>query len=419
MNAQNKLLHWTKLDAKVIFKLHRQIAAKSSKKQVFSRLLKNILMKEHCYDVTVDNKREGILFFYSADYYRFDNIKNFQNVVSCCENANVLKGLKRENTLKNFSLCCALRRILSIPSLMLWHRKQWGKKQSFLRLLPFYFVLEDQWRFLEKLDLTYFRALVVYYDAWFTDAALVQLFKSMGKKTATLQHAFFAAKTDKSSVLGENGIELECSNADFFLAWNEATVLEAKKQGLEVKNFRVLGIPRYIGQDMENHSFQQNVKKRRFGVVLGAKDNENQNVAMVRLANIIAEKYGYQYYLKYHPAFSGVEYNKYTKPEYCLGNVEKAQTLPQYAQSVDFSIAGNSTVMMELLYLKYKTFHYTDRDLYEKYSEMKEITFSNFEEFENVFQKGTFVFDTVRLRYCGPHQSQQNYKEFFENEFVY
>lgn len=418
MNSREKMVDWRTLDPNVVFKLHRQIAEQSSKKQVLSRLLKNILMKEHCYETKIDGKQGGILFFYSPDYYRFDNVTNFNSVVSCCDHASILKGTKRENSLKNLSLSAAFRRICSIPSLMKWHRKQWGTKQAFFRLAPFYFILEDQWKFLSKLDLTVFNGVVVYYDAWFTDAALVQLFKKMNKKTATLQHAFFAAKSDKSNVLGEQGIELECSNADYFLAWNDATVLEARKQGVDAEKFRVLGIPRYIGQDFEENSFEHNAHSYRFGVVLGVRDNEKQNISMIQIANAIAQKYGYKYYLKYHPAFLGMEYDAYTKVEYYLGNIEKGKSLEEYAKSVDFSIAGNSTVMMELLYLKYRTFHYTDKHMYEKYSEMQEITFSNFEEFENVFKVETEKFEEVRKRYCGPDDSRQKYCEFFKQLMI-
>lgn len=385
----------------------------STKKEVFLRFMKNLLLKPHHYTLKQGSEQKGLLFFYSADYYRQDHLRNFLTAASCAPWAATMAGENRDMSFKNISLPAFFKRLAKIPALKQYHQAQWSTKEGFWRLLPFYLILEDQWEFLSNTDLTDYTKLVVYYDGWFTDAALVQLFKHMGKKTATLQHAFFAAQTEKSAVIGEKGVELDCSSADYFLAWNEATVMEAKKQGVDVGKFHVLGIPRYIGQSTEDCSFEANANTKTFGVVLGVKDNEKQNIRMIELANEIAKTHGLRYLLKYHPAFSGTEYDAWVQKEYYAGNAEKGMTLKEYVQCVDFSIAGNSTVMMELLYLKHRTFHYTDPDLYEKYTQMQEITFSDFAEFEQAYQTSSDVLETVRLRYCGPSDAKQQYCDFF------
>lgn len=417
MKYQEEMIDWKELDRNTLFKLQRQTTEKNSTVRKTMRFLKNLLLKEHTYDVDLSSKPGSILFFYSPDYYRYDHVGNFDKVVACCDNASVFRGIKREKKLINISLLAGARRVCLIPSLLKWHRERW-KDVPFFQLVPFYFMLEDLWKFLAEFDLINFSALVVYYDSWVTDAAMVQLFKTMHKKTATMQHAFFAAKTDKSVAIGETGLELQCSNADFFLAWNEVTLLEAKKQGVDTEKFRILGIPKFIGSGFSERQANCREKKHIFGVVLGVKDNERQNIEMIKLANMIARKYEYKYVLKYHPAFSGTEYKSYTDSEYYIGNVEKACGLEEYAANFDFSIAGNSTVMMELLYLRHRVFHYTNKALYDKYSEMQEISFSNIEEFRKIFQVENGIFEKVRIRYCGPEDSKQNYENFFAKELV-
>lgn len=407
------IIDWKDLDEKAIFKLMNEIFVHDRQKGVLFRVIRNLFYKPADYEL-YGSRTGSILFFYSPDYYRLDHVKQFQVVAKCADNAFVMEGKKKENGIKRLSLKAAMRNLQTIPSLLKWHTKKWGSVRLFLHMLPCYWNLNHEWDYIRNINLDSFRALVVYFDARYTDAALVELFRMNHKKTATLQHGYFTAHSDKAISVYETGLELRCSNADYLLAWNEATRKEAQKQGIGAEKVHVLGIPRYINSDVSHEEFNFDLAKGAFGVILGIKDNERENIAMIVLANEIAKIYNYRYYLKYHPVFKGDEYLRYVDKTYYIANIDKSVGLQEYSKKMDFFLVGNSTVMLELLYLKKRAFHYSDISRTDKYSEMPEISFSNIKDFTKTFKASKEVFEIVRERYCGPENPKEQYRSFFE-----
>lgn len=234
--------------------------------------------------------------------------------------------------------------------------------------------------FLNSMQFPNIKGVIVFCDIFPTDNICVQYFKSRGIVTMTLQHAAFTAALENPTNINDCGIELTYSISDYFLGWNQYTKEQAISCGMRKEKFCIVGIPQFINFNYSNINRR---KKGCFGVILGVKEYDNVNQDLVKIACQIAEKYQVNYYLKYHPNFQGNEYNSLTN-KYCKGNFT-SRDLRQYVDSVDFSILGVTSMIVELVYLGHDIYRYRIDSDKDKYSQMNIPNFKNIEGFVSVY----------------------------------
>lgn len=406
-------LDWKKILALPLFFEKYEKKTKNALKGVILELL---YLSPNQFDF-IQKEKSDTLFFCASGYHRADHLKNFMKVYECCPHADALVGknfVEHENPYairwKN------LIRYLGKSAVWFWTAVKQGLKFSaFIHIWPNLIEIDSLIGIISELPLQQYKRLVVYFDGWPADCFMVQLFKESGKVTYTLQHGTFARGIDNFKNTDEYGFELKASTADFFLAWNNYTVQEAEAMGLDTHRFRILGMPKFIG--VKQGDFHEKAT-RKFGVVLNWSANSQQNIALVEIANQIAQKIGFQYILKYHPTDKGVEYDSYVVKDLCGGVIcGRSTTLEEYIQKVDFSIVGNSSMLLEFLWMGTPVYHYFDSDTYDKYQSIEEISFSNITEFESIFDFDEAKLNRIRKQLCGPANPEVQYKDFFETEY--
>lgn len=204
------------------------------------------------------------------------------------------------------------------------------------------------------------KCAIVLDDARLQDNVFVQFCQLHNIPVATLQHGDFIASHDRYI-----NFHFEASISNRFFVWGERSKMAALKSGVLAKKIICVGDPTYIGDDTkiaENSS--NNVKydtyKNIFGVVLDGgtnMDKENRNLIMI--ANEISEKFKFRYIIRKHPSSRG-NMKEFTDKRYFLRNSAQDETVKEFANSVSFAIAFNSSVLIELLYLGKVVFRWID-----------------------------------------------------------
>ncbi|BFJ84791.1 hypothetical protein Ruko_12080 [Ruthenibacterium sp. TH_2024_36131] len=407
-----KRLDWKKILALPLFFEKYEKKTKNALKSVVLELL---YLSPNQFDF-IQKEKSDTLFFCASGYHRADHLKNFMKVYECCPCADALVGknfVEHENPYaihwKNL-----IRYLGKSVGWFVMAVKRGLKFSAFIHIWPNLIEIDSLIGIISELPLQRYKRLVVYFDGWPTDCFMVQLFKESGKVTYTLQHGTFARGIDNFKNTDEYGFELKVSTADFFLAWNKYTVQEAEVMGLDTYRFRILGMPKFIG--VKQGDFHKKAT-RKFGVVLNWNANSQQNIALVKVANQIAGKIGFQYILKYHPTDKGIEYDAYVSKGLCRGVIcGRTTTLEEYIEQVDFSIVGNSSMLLELLWMGSSIYHYFEPGQYDKYQSVAEISFSDINGFEDIFDLNAEDLNEIRSRICGPTNPEEQYKNFFEKE---
>lgn len=224
-----------------------------------------------------------------------------------------------------------------------------------------------------------YNLLVVLYDAGPTYNYLVQWFKKEEVLTATLQHGIFLAPRCVKNNIEYQGVEFLNSNSDYFLAWNNFTRDEAIHAGMSSSKIRVLGIVNY-----PEYTVVKSSVKGVFGVVLNTMSSDSQNRQLITFANFLARYRGLKYKLKYHPIFKGNEYDSIIEAEYSMGTVERFMSVRDYVSEVDFTLISNSSVLMELVFWKHRTFRFSSGDEEDKY---RSLPFGAFTTNEGLLQQ--------------------------------
>lgn len=206
------------------------------------------------------------------------------------------------------------------------------------------------------------KLFVSFYDSLSIECYMVELFKNKHVPTATLQHGQFCAW--RENVLENAGIEFRTSNSDYFLCWNKFTIDEAKKEGVPPQKLILAGILGYLNCE--------NIKSKApgnnsFGVVIGHPMYEEENKKLIESANILAKQCNLKYYLKLHPNYDENHFNFIVNHAYYKGNIKKGIPIINYANSVDLSIVGSSSVFVELVYLEHPILRYSSNNVKDKF----------------------------------------------------
>lgn len=245
-----------------------------------------------------------------------------------------------------------------------------------------------------------YQNVIVCYDANFIDNVPAQFFKVKGGKSITLQHGVMCA----SKNVPYYGIWFRCFISDYFLAWNNLTREEAVKDGIPVNKVVVCGIAKCI-----NTSKIVSPKNRIIGLLLDGYDFIN--VGIIKVANDFCRKYGYKYVLRYHPNYKGNEYDNIILSDYYVGN--NRETLYEYARKVEFTLQGNSTALMELLYMGHPTYVFSTDNEVEIYPEFIRVS-HNVKELEDLIKSESYLND-ISDRLVSVKDIKKEYTSFFES----
>lgn len=231
-------------------------------------------------------------------------------------------------------------------------------------------------------DFKKYKLAILRYDAQISDNFFSQILKSVGIKTATLQHGVMIAKREEYSrnYFDYAGIEFDGFVSDYFLAWNEFTKQEALKSGIKESDIFVVGNIKAI-----NCKPVASRDNDYFGVVLDGINNEENNVPMIKLCNQISDKIKKNYIIRYHPNFKQTEYNSIIDSNASV--CPPQQTLESFLNNIEFCILSNSTVLFELPYYNMPYYRYTDGTAKDKFKDMKEQSFNSLDSFLTLYNQ--------------------------------
>lgn len=374
-----------------------------------------LLLREVQYTLKYQDNAQ-IIFFKSqwSAGKRFDKIVN--SIAECCKSYDLMyyeqEEDKKESLTFNFTrwIKCLF---LYYPSwfFALNHVPFW-ERFYFMRHLVYLLLLEKQ---LQYISIEKYNLLVLFLDTVLIESYVRECFRQQGITTSTLQHGQFRAARGKETCLTDWSIELEDSGVDYFLAWNQFTVDEAHKTQNTTTNFIPLGIPSFIGQEPGKWI---NPDNNIFGVVLGHPINNDENVEMIQIANKIAKSTGYSYVLKYHPHFNGDEYDSIIDNSAYLSNVKKGIGMKDYANQVEFSVIGNTSVMIEMAFMGHPIVHYVKdpkKDIYNDVNGLIKVESSFVPSIDFLNQIAKFPKDILFDELCTITNVEESYKKFFSN----
>lgn len=320
-----------------------------------------------------------ILFFQSIDrkscqqqFFNVAELSKHAEILTCNGNRvlsfHVFRGFKMLGLLWSWVSCISRLAI------------SFSQKVNMLSILLFLYNFQKHIFFL---DFQKYNLFVSFYDSTLFDAYLTEVFKFYGVPTATLQHGAFSAWRENEMI--HSGVELRSFHSDYFLCWNRFTFDEAIKSGIPESDIAIVGIIGYVGERWRKCLVPRN---KIFGVVLGHPSFHEENLALIRAANILAKSIGYKYYLKLHPNYAEDAFSAYVDKRFYLGNKPKGISMLEYADSVEFSIVGSSSVFIELVYIQHDVIRYSDNSVHDKFRDIHSgKLFSKVEDIVDVYLK--------------------------------
>lgn len=351
-------VRWDKIFIRLQYELECGISPNSR-----SCYLTSILYKEPTY--SLDRKSGRRIFF----------IQDSPNRKSCQQQFTAVCNLVSGDCLQSFS---PFRLRINSPKdvlrLYFHYIPSWKKTVSGLCLSAgerrqVLSSLVRLWHFKKRLSSIVpsdYKLLVSYYDSVITESYVVELFRSSGVKTATLQHGQF--NSYRENVFTNCGVEFASFKSDYMLCWNRFTIDEAIKSGVSEKRLLLAGILGFVGKTYETVSKPHNGM---FGVVLGHPDYEEENMRLVESAKRLSEATGMDFYLKLHPNYDDGHFDCYLPTAHYKGIIEKGISMPLYAGKVDFSLVGSSSVFVELVYIGHDVMRLSAGDIKDKFRDIQ------------------------------------------------
>ena len=352
-------------------------------------------------------QKSRVLFFYGIHHYRLDHMSAFEKVTSLVKpHDNIYPEKERQHWNLKYVAGSLYAFFLSIPYALQhsWSLKKW------MYFLSYWIQGYQTTVLLKSIDLTKYRLVVVFCDTDTASNIIVQQAQKVGCLTATVQHGMFMAPREHPTIMDETGAELLGFVSDYFLMWSEYAKEQAIKAGIPDEKIKVVGLPKFIGVISEPPIEKNNC----FGVILGWAENDEENRRLINMANVIAQRTGARYYLKYHPSYREYVYDRLTNSTFCAGKVEKDIPLSEYVKMTDFSIVGNSSMFVELSFLGQPVYHLHCDDLPDKYEDIKSISFSTPDELSTLISESDAVNSVNNRNYlCGPLDPMTHYQNFF------
>ena len=342
---------------------------------------------------------------------RQSNIRLFNSVCGLAKTDKLL-GISitrrsANNLFDGFKLC-----FLYIPS---WWKSLLNTRLSIYWKAIIINRLIYLWHFQKEtqaLDIDKYNLLVTYYDSALDQGFLTEIFKAHHKTTATLQHGIFTAWRENALV--NSGVEFRSFHSDYFLAWNQFTIDEALKVGLDTSKFLKTGIIEYADSTCPCWI---NPANGTFGVVIGHPMFEEENLKLIEAANLLAKSIKKSFYLKLHPNYRSDYFDTYVDKHYYLGNIEKGIPIIDYANMVEFSFVGSSSVFVQLIYVSHDVIRYSDLGVKDKFRDIKiGKIFNNPSDIVEVYNanKGKDYTADLFDYLCSVKDVASAYRNFFE-----
>lgn len=354
-----------------------------------------------------EDKHSKILFFQS-DNERKSGVKQFMNVTKLPKHSDILTCNGKRKI--NYHIVSGFK---TIPFLFYWIKTLNQTQLTLTEKLHVISLLITIYNFQRKIsfiEIRKYNLFVSFYDSLLFDAYLTEIFKLNKIATATLQHGAF--ESWRTNEIIHSGIELRSFHSDYFLCWNKYTVKEAIKCKINPSQLIITGIIGYIGYKYQEVKSPSN---KIFGVVLGHPAFHQENIALIQAANLLAQHSQYKYYLKLHPNYKENAFNSYIN-NYYIGNIKKGIPIQEYANSVEFSLIGSSSVYIELIFIKHDTIRYSDGSIYDKFRDIHiGKYFSKVDDIIDVYKKtnnnnaSDELFDIL----CTVKDIDAAYKNFF------
>lgn len=317
------------------------------------------------YNIEYINRKDSKILFLITDIKRKSNEINFDKVVSTCIPPNDV--IKIRNIKDSFSCFIGMYRLFFLYPVWLYEMRgcklDIQEKRLILGTLSLVLEFQNQMK-IPNID--QYHLFVTYYDSLPLESYIAQMFNEKHIPTATLQHGQFTAW--RENTLENSGVEFKTINSKYLLCWNQFTRDEAVKEGVDKSRLPIVGIMSNIGKDSTVcHTNNNHI----FGVVICHPSWHNENIEMIKAANILAQKYNLKYYLKLHPNYEPNSFDNIVNPEFYLGNIEKGIDVLCYANMVNFSIVGSSSMYVELIFCHHRIIRYSSQLPSDKYRDIK------------------------------------------------
>lgn len=341
---------------------------------------------------------------YSDMYFRQDHFKNFCGFIKEFAYFDYVIPVKLEKERLNIKRCLwMLRYDIGNFFLMKKIAMPFEERIYLIRLLGMIRLYVE--RMSVYIDNKGYKYGLVYSDSCPYENILVQMMKRKDMRTATLQHGYFSAHNIFK------GVEFRASVSDDFLAWNEYTKDLALECGIPEEKMKVLGIPRYINEPV----MQQETNDAVFSVILGGRALDEENKKLVNYANLLAEKEGMKYFLRYHPACTGTEYSNLVNEKYFVGVEERSESIKEMCGKSRFSLVGSGTsVVIDLIYLNQPFFEYKE-DWDGKEYQKRSNYFGDIERLAEQVESKCSIDNSLFKYYCTTKKVKDNYGKYFES----
>lgn len=361
--------------------------------------------RKYKFDLKEDSK---YLLFYGKYNCRKDHQKTFITFSNHFKDSDIVYAdFLRKKHIRPLRFLGSLARLIIWLFQLIFRRKRPSVGEIF-NALPYIQMCYFQNKEISSIKDKKYSLVVAYYDASPDENFVIQLFKKRGITTATLQHGIFAKK-NKIKTITDTAFELSSSISDYYLAWNMYTFDEAINVGMDPSKIKILGMPKYI--DLKEPKTTLGQENQVFGVILNNSAFDLHNRKLIDTANSFAEKYGYSFWVRYHPQMKGNEYNKLLSNS-CLGVADNGESIAEYASRLSFSIISSSSVFVDLLMLKHHVFRLRVNED-DTYSTVKQNSFSNHLELYSLIN---CEYDDSAFKYlCNTYRVYENYRSFFDS----
>ena len=368
---------------------------------VFKLFFSYLKINKFNYRVCVKNSAYSFFYygFYNSRHDHFKVVDNFSNAFSGMMDSYCFINSNRYYSPFAF--------FVKVPLYFIWLTSLLWSRYSFKTI---YIVMDylnqfyDFKRTLRTINVKKYSFLVTYYDAAFDQNIVCQYFKYHGKTTMTMQHGMMRPNNNPNFSLMEE-IPFRYSLSDYFIVWSRMSrdfALESKYMKNKVV---ALGIPRYI--KYKHKSMIKTNFRFFFGVVLSGYDSEN--IEMLTIANRFAKENGVRYLIRHSPYTRKNIYDGYIDTE-LREEIDSFVPIEEYLNMVGFSIVGSTSLFVDFVFLKHKTYLYSG-DPHFIYYTMAGISFDDYNSFVlNINNKDLFC-DYEYI--SGPSNIYESYKEFF------
>lgn len=337
------------------------------------RIFYHILIKKTKYKLTSTNS-DLLFFLFYKDRNDFRRIN--KNMLSLVESKDILDTIHQKH-IQQINIKFIISTLSKLPQwIKILNATRLTKKQKLVALD--YLIFNYKCAFdIRKIKFKQYKLAIIFNDADTIGNYISQYLQLLHINTASMQHGVILSPQKDILNIDFAGIELKNFISNHFMAWNNFTKAQAIKAGIPKEKIDVVGIVRC----MDITKLPVHPNKKVFGVVLDGRYTAQTNKALIECANYVSRKLNMHFVLKYHPSDNCHLYDNIVNAEFYLGPYDKNKSIQDYALDVDFSIIGNSTVYMELVFLHHPTYRLINpNSQLDKYKDIKILSFAQKEE---------------------------------------